>query len=373
MDRTIYTGIDIGSKNLKIMSIEFIPESNKTRILHKESYLSNGVTDGYISNPDLFNQSLADALKKYKRDTKIKIDEVIVSIDSLDLKSKILKITHDIANQSKITDLDTNEIERKIFLHAEKNIQGEILDSRLIKYKINNFDYYSDIEGLSAKKISAEYIFTYLPSNHLITLEKVLTKNDISIVDLFSGNSISSEMNLEKNDKDLGVISIDIGADITSISIWENSKLIFLNSINYGSDDITKKISLENKISFSEAESLKKNPKNKKIEKIIKDSFKELSQKIKIILIDLEKDELLPAGAILYGGGAKSQFAKEVLRNHLSIPVKKYPKNISDSSTDYHNIYGAIIYNILNNKNENLFKIPSFLNGFKNIFSKFKK
>jgi cell division protein FtsA len=219
MEKIIYTGIDIGSKNLKFMSIEFTPESNKTRVLHKERYPSNGITDGYISNPDLFNQSLIEALKKYKRDTRVNIDEVIISIDSLDLKSKNLKIIHDIANQANITDLDIAEIERKINSHAKKNIQGEIIDSRLVKYKINNYNYYSDIEGLNAKKITAEYLFSYLPVNHITTLEKVLTKNDISILNLFSGNSISSEINLDKNDKNLGVINIDIGADITSISI----------------------------------------------------------------------------------------------------------------------------------------------------------
>lgn len=369
---SVYTGIDIGSKNLKIMSIEFDPETNKTKILHKNSYLSRGVSDGYISNPDLFHQSFSEALKKYKKETEIKIDEAIFTIDSFGLKSKTLKINHNTVNQSNITEVDINEIERKINLFAEKNIQGKILDSKLIKYKINNYDYFSDIEGLQSKKVEAEYIFIYLPNNHLTTLEKILMKNDISMIDLLSGNIISSEINLEKDDKNLGVLNIDIGADTTSLSIWENNKLIFLDSISYGSDDITKKISLENKVPFSEAESLKKNSQtNKKIEKIIKTSFKDLAKKIKTILIDLKKDQLLPAGAIIYGGGAKSEITREVLKNELSIPIKKYLRNISDSSTDYHNIYAGLISHILNEKDRSFFKLPSIRKNLGKLFSKF--
>lgn len=370
MNEVIYTGIDIGSKNLKIMSVAYTPETNKTKIVHKYSYPSQGVTDGYISHPDIFHQSFSDAVRKYKKETGITITEAIFTIDAFGLKSKTLKINHNTVNQSTITEVDIHEIQRKIGIYAEKNIQGKIIDTKLIKYTVNNFDYFSDIEGLQSRKVIAEYIFSYLPENHIETLEKILIKNDISINAVYSGNMVSAEVNITTSDKELGVMNINIGADTTSLSVWENSKMIYLDALNFGYNDIIKKISLDQKISFSEAEMLnKKITENKKIEKMAKISLQEIAKKIRAILVDLNKDQLLPAGGVIYGGGAKNEWVQKALRNELSLPVKKYAKNISDASTDYHNVYGGIISFILNEKDTALFKLPSLGKSLKKIFS----
>ena len=373
MNETIYTGIDIGSKNIKIMSLSFNRETNKTKILYKNSFPSAGVSDGYISNSELFIQSFAESLKKCKKETSIDIKEAIFTIDSFGLKSKTIKIIHNTVNQHVISEIDIDEITRKINIIAKKNIPGEIIDSRLIKYKVNNYEYFSSVEELQSKKVEAEYIFIYAPANHISTLEKVATSQDISITGIVSGNIISGEINLEKEDKNLGVLNVDIGADKTSFSLWEDSKLIFLDSFNFGSDDITKKISLEKKISFSEAESLKRNFKDdKKIEKLIRLSSKEIVEKIKFILVELGKHELLPAGVVLFGGGAKNDIVRGEFKNILSLPVKKYSKNILDSDTDYHAVYAALIHQIMEEKNESLFTFKSFINPLKKIFSKIK-
>ena len=373
MNEVVYTGIDIGSKNIKIMSLSFNRETNKTKILYKNSFLSQGVNDGYISNSELFTNSFAESLKKYKKETSIDIKEAVFTIDSFGLKSKTIKIIHNTVNQHVISEIDINEISRKINIIAKKNIPGEIIDSRLIKYKVNNYEYFSSVEDLQSKKVEAEYIFIYAPTNHISTLEKIATSQDISIAGIVSGNVISGEINLEKEDKDLGVLNVDIGADKTSFSLWEGSKLIFLDSFNFGSDDVTKKISLDRKISFSEAEALKRNFKNdKKIEKLIRLSSKEIVEKIKFTLIELEKHELLPAGVVLFGGGAKNDIVRNEFKNTLSLPVKKYSKNILDSNTDYHAVYASLIYQIMEEKDGSLLTFKSLLNPIKKIFSKIK-
>ncbi|EFK95316.1 Cell division protein ftsA [sediment metagenome] len=219
MNNSIYTGIDIGSKNLKFMSISYNLENDTTKILYKKSYSSKGITDGYISNPDLFNQIFLSAIKNYKKETGISIDDVILTIDSCGLKSQTLKITHNVVNQSYITEVDIDEIKRKINIIAHREIKGEIIESKLIKYTINDYEYFSDTEGLQSKKIEAEFIFIFLPKNHISILEKILIKNDISLLDLKSGNLVSAEINLEKEDKNLGIINIDIGSDKTSLSV----------------------------------------------------------------------------------------------------------------------------------------------------------
>ena len=362
MEEIYYHGIDIGSAYIKFITLSLDKEHKKTKIIAKNSYPSLGVSNGYISNLELFNKSFSSALNKFQKETKQKISEAVFSIDSYGTNSKKIKINHQVLNQAEISDVDITEIERKINLLAKKNIQGKIIYSSLVKYKINNYEYYSNIEGLAAKKIEAEYIFVYLPENHILNLEKIAAKNDISILNFSNGNIEAAKNNLEKEDLNLGVLNIEIGADKTIFSIWENGNLNYLESLNYGSNDISKKISFDKKISFNEAEKLKRNN-DQSIQKIIEEESQNLAKKIKDEI--LEQEKILPAGAVIYGGGAKNDILKVNFREILSMPIKKYSKNISDSNTDYQNIYSSLISFIKNEEKEKIFDFSKILRFFK--------
>jgi cell division ATPase FtsA len=145
-----------------------------------------------------------------------------------------------------------------------------------------------------------------------------------------------------------------------------------LDNFKIGNNDIIKKISLEKKIAFNEAELLLKSNKNnfdKKIQKIIFDYSNRISEKIKNSLEDLKIEELLPSGIVLYGGGSKNEELKEGIKNLLSLPIANYTKNISDQNTDYYNNYAVIINNIKKEKKSGNFNLIKFI---KNIFKKFK-
>ncbi len=373
MTTKLYTALDIGSKNLKFLSLAYDTENKSTKIIYKKAYPTQGVKQGYISNPELFDKALTEAIIRFKKETGSSIKEIILSLNSTGLISETIKINHQTVNQENISEVDLMEIERKILKHAEKHIEGEIILHKPIKFSLKDYDYYSDVEGLDAKKFSAEYIFVHLPKNHLNILEKIFEKRDIFIkTPIFSGNLASAEINAEKEDKNLGFLNIDLGSELTTISVWENNRIIFLENLKLGGKNITKKIAQEEKISFEDAEILKKENKNKKIKKIIQKELKILAQKIKKILEERDLYGLLPAGIIVYGGGSKFEELEEIFRNELEMPVKRYSKDISDADTDFYNPYGIIYKTILGEQKKNKFNFSKIKNKIKNIFAKVK-
>ena len=67
----------------------------------------------------------------------------------------------------------------------------------------------------------------------------------------------SALASLKEDEKDLGSINIDLGSGSTSISIFENKKLIFLDSIPIGGQNITKDIARGLSTTIESAERLK--------------------------------------------------------------------------------------------------------------------
>ena len=128
MNEIIYHSLDIGTKNLKFLSISYDPEKRSSKIIHKNSYPSQGISYGYISNPDLFHQSLKSALAKYKKETKLPIEKISLSISSLGLKTKNIKKIQQTIDQVQITEEDLEEAKRKAYEYMQKQEDEIILD-----------------------------------------------------------------------------------------------------------------------------------------------------------------------------------------------------------------------------------------------------
>jgi cell division protein FtsA len=68
----------------------------------------------------------------------------------------------------------------------------------------------------------------------------------------------TSETVLEPEEKEQGVLLIDIGAGITDMSLYKGKRLLFCDSIPIGGEHLTNDIVIGLKISYNEAERIKK-------------------------------------------------------------------------------------------------------------------
>ena len=123
-------------------------------------------------------------------------------------------------------------------------------------------------------------------------------------------------------------VLLDIGAETVSCTVFENSLPISLQVFPIGSMDITKDIALGLKISLEEAESIKlgsvigaEYPK-KKIDEIIEARLGDIFELVSNNLKRLKRNELLPAGVIITGGGSSINNIETITRNILKLPAK---------------------------------------------------
>ncbi len=128
--------------------------------------------------------------------------------------------------------------------------------------------------------------------------------------------------------KNFGCVLIDIGAETVSVSVFENNTPTSIHVFGIGSLDITKDIALGLRITPEEAESVKigivsfQSISKKRLDEIIEARLSDIFELIDKYLKKIGRSGLLPAGAIIVGGGSQMQMIESVAKTMLKIPVK---------------------------------------------------
>ncbi len=368
-----YISIDIGSENIKILLVSKSENDSSFKILAKSSYPGAGVKSGYISNQKEFLDSFQKAIAKFESNHRIKIDEAFFSLDGYGIRGEKISTGQPIAAES-IAEYDLEKMEEKALALLRRINNDEIIEKQNIKYIIDGFEHFDSPLGLAGKKLHGEYLFITKPKNNLNILEDSIAKTKVLPISFSPAMLASAQSTLSELDKKLGCALVDFGAEKTSIVIYENNRPIHYHIIKKGSSDITKKISIEEKIDFAKAEKLKKALKfEKKVEKIIKKELEDLAKKVSQEIKKAEQENILPGGVTLVGGGSKIVGIEDIFKKELSLPIKKASKSIGDQVTDYHIAYGNIILGLQEEIQESKFKLPKLSSVgkfFKNTFKK---
>lgn len=165
----------------------------------------------------------------------------------------------------------------------------------------------------------------------------------------FFGPLASSQSVLSKNQRDLGVVLLDIGADVTSLAVYEDGKLLHIASVPMGAANVTNDVAIGLKISIAAAEAVKCSfgyalakdvPAREAIDlqkmdarakgaaprryvaEIIEARMAEIFEFVEGELKKIGKAGRLPAGVVLVGGGAKLAGIIDLARQELRLPVQ---------------------------------------------------
>ena len=143
---------------------------------------------------------------------------------------------------------------------------------------------------------------------------------------------------LNKAQKRAGCILANIGAETTSIVVFEDMTPISLQIFPVGSSNITNDIALGLRVSLEEAEKIKRGGmtsatfSKKKLDEIIDERLKNIFLLIDTHLKKIKRDGLLPAGVILTGGGASNSLVVDCAKRTLELPARIATLDIGKSA-----------------------------------------
>ncbi len=324
-------GIDIGTNTTKVVVIGYNKETNSQSILATGVSNTEGMRLGYITNIDQVAESVKKAVKQAENILDAKIRRAYISIGGISLGSSmsIGSVIISRADQE-ITQLDVT----KALANSEEGL--EIVNRKIIhiipvNYKLDGKEIHGRPEGMRGIKLEVKTLFITCLKQNIEDLITVLGLANIEAIDVMASPIALSTILLNTKQKTAGCALVDIGAETVSVSVFENNQIISLQVFSIGSMDITKDVALGFRIALEEAESVKLGsiiggdyPK-KKVDEIIEARLGDIFDLVENHLKKIRRNELLPAGIIITGGGANIIKIEEIARKQLNLPAKVGP------------------------------------------------
>ena len=246
--------IDIGtSKFVAIAGTK--NETGKLEISAMANVPANGIRRGIIFNIEEVALSIKDLLDKIESKIEEKIETLHVAYAGQHMKTthfQCEKFTSEDGIVSR-SDIDTLFEQTK---SAEIEEDYKLVEIIPVSFKIDN-EIIENPVGSTGKRIEANYKLLVMPNSYWVNLLKVFGKLDVKLEKITLSTFAVSEAVLTEDEKEMGVIVLDIGSGTTNLAIYHDNRLIHTAVIPFGGNVVTSDIKEGCSILLKWAEQLK--------------------------------------------------------------------------------------------------------------------
>ena len=251
----VYASIDIGSDSIKLVVCDLY--QNHLNLLAATSMPSRGIKKGLIIEPELAKKSIQLAFKQVEEMLGIRIKKVIANIPNHMAEYKIIKGECDIPGDL-ITSRDMMN-SYKAGIRSNLMPNEEFVTVVPIDFKINGKTVMKDPKGFPGKKLMGRAMMVTTPKKNVYSVASIIESLGIEIVDISVGSI--GDINCFRNsdlDKSISAV-INVGSDITAVSLYNKSIPVSTKIIGAGGRDIDRDLAYMYKIDVEEARKLKEN------------------------------------------------------------------------------------------------------------------
>lgn len=340
-------GLDIGST--RVTAIVGLPtEGGDVGILGVGTAPSIGMRKGVVIDVDETVSAISSALEQVERVSGIRPDRVTISVNGSQISS--LNSKGVIAVGRADGEISTEDVGRVIEAAQAVSIptNREIIHVIPRIFTVDGQEGIKDPVGMSGVRLEAE--------THIITGSSPIIKNltrcvfqaGLDIEELVLAPLAAARSTLGKRQRELGSVLIDIGGGTTGVSVFEEGDVLYTGIIPVGAGHVTNDIAIGLRTSLEAAEQIKLEygyarsegvsekekikfvheetgetieATKRQVAEIIEARLEEIFKMVRAELKKVGRDALLPAGAVLTGGGAKLAGIVELAKEELRLPV----------------------------------------------------
>ena len=420
MSGQIYVAFDLGSFSIK-GAMAKVNQDKELEILSIKSIKSRAVECGTIVDKEQLVNDLDFLIKFIEDESGHNIKEAIVSVSGNTVKS-VNSSTRSRIKDSTDFKIDKETVNKILAQCSDLQIsagrqvvhnieRGFIIDgSPLVRNPINNI----------GEIIEARSHVVHVQDFNLNQI-KTCFDDDFSIeVDAVFDGLASSYANVSEDDKDLGVVFVDIGSDKTNVVIYKDRYIMHSKVIPIGSHSVTKDLATMFNVSIDDSEEVKRNHvsalskladiasnfelsisedtlkkqlNQKEVSEVAEARFKDIIDKVRNeIRITGEKISEFGSGIKITGGGSNVKNLDLLFKEYLEdlesenpenkdvsikceyLPIKDitFKENLEDRR-EYATLIGLLKWPVLNvEKDDPLIGVKkSFTENFSNIWKGF--
>ena len=329
MIKNNYTcGIDIGTNYTKVVVVGYDKTKKENVILSTGSFATKGMRQGIINNPDQVAESIKKAVAQAESHIDFKIRRAYISVGGVGLGSTIA--TGSVLVSRADQEITPNDITRVINV-SENSINltnRKIVHTIPLVFKLDGKEILSKPEGLKGSKLEVKTLFITTQKQLIEDIATACGLAKIDIEEIIASPIALANIILSNKQKVAGCVLVDIGSETTSYVVYENNLPILTGVFPIGSSDITKDIALGLKVSLEEADTIKTGNiiggdySKKKVDDIIEARICDIFELVDNALKKIKRNELLPAGVVLVGGGSHVVDIEKIAKESLKLPSR---------------------------------------------------
>jgi cell division protein FtsA len=343
--------LDIGTSKITTLICSPPTDGDKINVIAVATAPALGFRKGQVVDLELATHSITQSVESAERMAGFQISEVVVCLAAPHFESMnsrgVVAITQP---QSEIKSADIQraiEASRAIALPTGK----EIIHSIPRFYIVDGQEGVTDPIGMSSNRLEVESHLILASTPGLKNINKCLDEVGLHPLSITFSGLTASDLVLTQTEKELGVVLVDIGGQITTINVFFEGSPIYTSVIPVGGTNVTNDLAIGLRLSIDEAEKIKTRlqiitekqnfadetsledfgitgDSNRKISiqtainGIIKPRLEEL---FSLIATELENSGLAgktPAGMVITGGGSQTIQTKETATRLIPLPVR---------------------------------------------------
>ena len=371
MGNTYYiVAIELSSS--KISGAVGIETTEGIRILATASTPVDGfISKGIVRNVDKTSETINNIVNILENDLRkatqkdITIKKAYITFAGLSVHSIKSKVSRDFGKYIKITQevIDDMECENQDTFLAPDGYKRLQVDPQ--EYRLEGNIDYNPI-GAPTQSIECNYLNIVMKEQFYTQLCDSFAQAGIEIEDSFCAAHFDAEILLTKDQRRNGCALVNIGAETTTISIYNNDKPKKLIVLPLGSNNITRDLTAE-LISFAQAEEIKfirgykstgsdnDGIDNETVSKVI---YARMGEILNNVRHQIEESGEMVRHIVFTGGGSKLKNLKELLEEFLpnfSTDIKPEPQFnlISESGVNVYGVITTALYGLLKQGKEN--------------------
>lgn len=324
--RNLRVGVDLGSKNFRIIVATVTDMSPNPQIITGAVGEAEGIRQGRILEMPLAIAALKKLVKKTEIELGENIHNVNVAITGDFIKTKIVHTKMTVAKASnEVTELDFENAKFEATSQILPNSPFHILNTTLSEVKLDG----KKIRGSALHQVGGiiemKFILHLIPKKILEEYVQLFDELELNVSELVF-SSVANYIPLTKrSERVAGVGILNIGHDTTTFTYFENELPAVIKIWSIGGANITNDIALMLSTKIEDAEEIKKNFKNlniKKVQQIINARVEDICDLVKQEIADIAPMGKIPGGIILTGGGSKIEDIELTIKKSLGMQVQ---------------------------------------------------
>ncbi len=247
--------IDMGTLKL-VAAAGFKNDANKLVIAGITKTPVSGLRRGIIFNIEETAAAVSKVISDLEKHTGERFDKINVALAGQHLKTIDYHSEKLTSDEGIVSRFDIDHLYNEAW-KAELETGYKIIEVIPNTYIIDNEPVEMNPVGITGRKVEAKYKLVILPETYLLNLQRVMDKAGYELGEIKHSMLAVSEAVLTEDEKEMGVIVLDVGAGTTKMAAYYENKLIHTAVIPFGGEVVTRDIKEGCSVLLKWAEQLK--------------------------------------------------------------------------------------------------------------------